>query len=331
MRTARVTPEGEVHHVISRFVEKRLWVTTDGEREHYLRLLGKALQETDWTCLAYAVMSSHVHLAMIAGHHPSESWSRRVNGPFARWFNERHERFGALFAGRASMWVERTANVGRLLAYIHNNPVRAGVVRHPAATTWTSHRAYIGETEAPAWLAVDRGLDLTGLPRDEFASWVREDRSPRRTEESLAAMDREARRLGAIVLGTPRREPLEAPLVARPFAHVRPNPGRVIEVVCEVFGLSAEGIFERGRGQAAVARAVAIQAATAFGVTRTAVGDALGISPQAASKLAMRELDDDTTAALRVVCRRVNAELDLGLRKYRASPPKLVKMLESDG
>ena len=70
MRTARATPEGEVHHVISRFVDGRFFLTTDSERAHYLRLLGKALQKSDWTCLAYAVMSSHIHLAMIAGRKP---------------------------------------------------------------------------------------------------------------------------------------------------------------------------------------------------------------------------------------------------------------------
>ena len=254
-----------------------------------------------------------------------------MNGPFAGWYNEQHERFGPLFAGRASMYVERSAEVGRLLAYIHNNPVRACVVRRPAATTWTSHGAYIASAKAPAWLAVDRGLELAGVPREEFDAWVSADHSPRRTELSLAAMDREARRLGAIVLGTPKRDPLEAPLLSRPFAHIRPNPGRVIEIVCDVFGIAADDIFERRRGPGAVARALAIQAGCLFGVTLSATGDALGISPQAASKLAVRELDSDAELALKVVCRRVKAELDVGLRKFRASPPKLARLLENDG
>jgi len=50
-----------------------------------------------------------------------------------------------------------------LLAYIHNNPVRAGVVVDPADSGWTSHRAYLGLTAAPPWLFIERGLDLCGF------------------------------------------------------------------------------------------------------------------------------------------------------------------------
>lgn len=331
MRTARSTASGEVHHVISRFVEERFFITTETERQHYLRLLGRALAFTDWSCLAYAVMSSHIHLAMVAGRRAAESWSRRVNGPFAGWYNEVHDRVGPLFAGRATIDAVRTENVGRLLAYIHNNPVRARVVSEPAASTWTSHAAYVEAVEPPSWLSIARGLELSGIARADFDSWVSADRSTRRKDRSLAEIDREAHRLGAIVLGTPKRDPLEVPLLSRPFGHLRPNPGRVIEIVCEVFGMAADAILERGRGPGAVARAVAIQAARAFGVSRTAAGDALGISPQAAAKLAARALDADTVEGLRIVCRRVEGELGAGLRKFRASPPKLAQLFEVEG
>ena len=317
-RQARVTPEGEVHHVISRFIDKSWFITTADERGYYLRLLGNALAKTDWTCLAYAIMSSHIHLAMVAGRLPSERWSRRVNPPFVNWYNDLHERIGPMFAARAKMEIERTQNVGPLIAYIHNNPVRAGVVPRASFSDWTSHRAYTGVAAPPSWLGVRRGLDLSGVAADEVDDWVHEQRHVRRDDLSLVQMDREARRLGAIRLGTPTRSPLEVPLLARRFAHIRPNPGRIVQIVCEVMQLHEGEIFDRRRGSnGAKGRAIAIQVGLAVGVTMTASGDALGISPQAASKLAGRDLDADGRAAYAVARDRIQAEVDSVLDEER--------------
>jgi len=50
-----------------------------------------------------------------------------------------------------------------LLAYVHNNPVRAGGVADPSVSVWTSHRAYVTLEAAPPWLDVERGLRLAGF------------------------------------------------------------------------------------------------------------------------------------------------------------------------
>jgi len=310
MATARFTAPGEVHHVISRFVEERFFINTDDERAYYLHLLGKAMGQTDWLLLAYAVMSNHIHLAFIGGARPSESWSRRVNSPFANWYNELHERIGPVFAARAKMWVTRTEHVGSLIAYIHNNPVRAGVVRRAARSTWTSHRAYLGLNVAPPWLQCERGLELTGIARDEFDDWVHERRKTKRDDPSLREIDRETRRLGAIVLGTPKISPLDVPLLARRTAHLRPTPGRLVEIVSDVLGLERGEIFDASRhGVATAARAIAIQVGVRFGVPRAATGDAIGIRKSAASRLAARRLDESHRQVLELVHTRLLGEM----------------------
>lgn len=310
MATARSTAPGEVHHVISRFVEERFFINTDDERSYYLHLLGKAMSKTDWVLLAYAVMSNHIHLAFVGGARPSESWSRRVNSPFANWYNDLHDRIGPLFASRAKMSVTRTEHVGSLIAYIHNNPVRAGVVRRAARSTWTSHGAYVGLSSAPPWLDCERGLGLTGISRDEFDHWVHHCRKMKRDDPSLQEIDRETRRLGAIVLGTPKITPLEVPLLARRTAHLRPTPGRLVEVVSEVLGLERGEIFDASRhGAATNARAIAIQVGVRFGVPRAATGDALGIRKSAASRLATRQLDEPHQHVLELVHTRLVREM----------------------
>lgn len=312
MPTVRCTAPGEVHHVISRFVENRFFLDGDDARAYYFRLLGNALAKTDWLCIAYALMSSHIHLALVGGTMPAASWSRRVNPAYANWYNELHDRIGPVFASRADIWVTRTEHVARLIAYIHNNPVRAGVVRRASRSSWTSHRAYIGKTAAPGWLHCARGLGLSGIPQDEFDAWVHEKRGMTRDDPSLRDMDREVKRLGAIVLGTPKLAPLEVPLLARRTAHIRPTPGRIVELVAEVLGLENGEMFDLRRGSAAGARAIAIQVGMRFGVPMKATGDALGIRKSAASRLGGRELSDAERAVLDLVRARLVRETRIG-------------------
>jgi len=323
MRIARYTPPGMVHHVVSRFIDREWLIKTPDERTHYLRLLGNAMARTDWLCIAYAIMSSHIHLAMVAGRMPAESWSRRVNPPFANWFNECHQRIGPLFAERASMWIGRAHDVAALIAYIHNNPVRGGVEKRAIDSTWTSHRAYLQPARAPGWLAVNEGLRLSGLQADEFDSWVHSQRHVTRDDPALQPISRAAKRRGALELGTPTRDPLEVPLVARPFAHIRPDPSRIVELTGEVIGVELGELRSRSRDPLTVAgRAIAIRAGKAFGVPMSSTAAALGISAQAGARLGGRSLDSVGTAALTVVRDRLEAALTLRFRKEKASPSK---------
>jgi hypothetical protein len=59
-----------------------------------------------------------------------------------------------------------------LIDYVHRNPERAGVVRDPNDSDWTSQRAYVGLGHQPSWLDVGRGLHLAGMTRDEFRDWL---------------------------------------------------------------------------------------------------------------------------------------------------------------
>jgi hypothetical protein len=331
MRIARVTPPGLVHHVISRFIDDRWFVRTDADRERYLHLLGRALEKSDWSCLAYAIMSSHLHLALIAGERPAESWSRRVNPAFARWLNQTFDRGGCVIASRASMWISRPGRTAELIAYIHNNPVRAGVVARAVDSTWTSHRAYVGSAPCPAWLDTEAGLERAGLARESFDAWVHGERANVLDEHALEPIRRAARKLGAIELGTPTRDPLEAMLVARPFAYVRPSPARIVETVAEVSRVPLGALRSHLRGEPADARAVAIRAGQAFGVSMSSVAAALGISPQAASRLAGRTTSRTVDAVLALVCDRLARDDRPTVIKVKASPAKGAVSLGAGG
>lgn len=170
-----------VFHLIPRFVAGEWFVKSERERGTYLVLLGDALKTTDWKCIAYAVMSNHIHLCVEAGLSPRCDWLRNAHAPFGAWINACNDRFGAVFADGMATWPVMPDEVAKVVAYIHNNPVRAGLVERASESAWTSHRAYLGNGARPRWLDVARGFALMGIGGAEaFDAFVVEEGARRR-------------------------------------------------------------------------------------------------------------------------------------------------------
>ncbi|NNM28755.1 MAG: hypothetical protein HKO57_04495, partial [Akkermansiaceae bacterium] len=102
------------------------------------------------------------------------TWTRR--------FNSRHKLWGHLFGGRyKAKPVEEGEYLTSLLAYIHLNPVRAGLVSRRQgveAYPWSSLSDYMKPPrKRRPWVAVDRGLQHLELPdtaagRRRFLAWT---------------------------------------------------------------------------------------------------------------------------------------------------------------
>jgi REP element-mobilizing transposase RayT len=185
-RAARIHYPGGVFHLISRFFEKRFMLDSDGARRKYLELVARTAGAVDAQVLGYCLMSSHVHMVVRAGDMPLERLLKPVNTGFAVWKNlQLGGRKGPVFADRyKAILVDGDAYLLELLAYVHNNPVRAGLAATAAESDWSSHRAYVGHEPAPRWLNV--GLALAMLNERPtraaaiFEEYVRERRSEER-------------------------------------------------------------------------------------------------------------------------------------------------------
>lgn len=153
---------GHVHHAISRCHSEEFRFRDLHERLEYLRCLATALLKTDWQLLAFAIMSNHLHLVLLAGQMPPRLIFQPAHGAFSRWLNRRQGRIGQLFAGRYRLWAVKRPPA-ELIAYVHNNPVRASVVPCASESKWTSHRFYVAPESAPSWLSVANGLALASF------------------------------------------------------------------------------------------------------------------------------------------------------------------------
>ena len=92
--------------------------------------------------------------------------TRKPGTPFGRYsreLNQRHEWDGPLFRARFKNRVVEDEEYWRdLLAYIHLNPVKAGLATSPDSADFTSHAAYVGLAPRPKWLTCQEMLHLFG-------------------------------------------------------------------------------------------------------------------------------------------------------------------------
>jgi REP element-mobilizing transposase RayT len=166
-RRREIVP-GALYHLMSRFTGSEFFIETERERAQYRTLLGSYVAESDWKCFAYAIMSNHIHLGVRAGEKSLASWIQPVHSQFAQLINARTDRHGQVICPGPKSVRYKESEIARLIGYIHRNPVRAGVVRDPRDSDWTSHRAYCGLARPPKWLEVRFGLERAGLTASEF-------------------------------------------------------------------------------------------------------------------------------------------------------------------
>jgi REP element-mobilizing transposase RayT len=166
-RPPRLQAPGTVHHLIARGNERREVFRDDVDREDYLERIASYRLRFGFRLYAYCLMPNHVHLAVEQGSASLSAFMHALQSSYTQRFNRRHGRVGHLFQGRyKSFLVDSDRYFLALVRYIHENPVKAGIVRAPRSYPWSSDlffRTGIG----PAWLDLDRALALLAPSRRE--------------------------------------------------------------------------------------------------------------------------------------------------------------------
>ncbi len=175
----RIAYPGAVYHVIQRGNDRGDVFFDDADRRFYLDLLRSAVAAYRLKFYAYALMSNHIHLFLRTMLPNISEAMYRVNIVYSHYFNKRHRRTGHLFESRfKSKLVQEDRYFLCLLRYVHLNPVKGGMADSPEHYPWSSHRAYIGDTDPivsdtiEALLIfcdnLERARGLLGLPRAAY-------------------------------------------------------------------------------------------------------------------------------------------------------------------
>jgi REP element-mobilizing transposase RayT len=189
-RPLRIEFPGAVYHVTSRGNARQAIVADDRDRAAFLSVLAQVVDRYGWLCHAYCLMDNHYHLLVETPQPNLSLGMRQLNGRYTQTYNHRHERVGHLFQGRfTAILIEKEAHLLELCRYVVLNPVRAKAVSHPRQWAWSSYRATVGETSAPAWLTIDWILgqfgQRVGPAREKYRAFVAEGRGGPRPWDQL--------------------------------------------------------------------------------------------------------------------------------------------------
>ena len=129
-------------HVIQRGVDRGACFSGPEDYRLYLGLMSELAPQFECRIHAYVLMTNHVHLLLSPGQPRACSWLMKNLGQrYAQAINKRWRRSGPLWEGRfKSCLVDSDRYALTCQRYIELNPVRAGMVRHPAQYHWSSYR-----------------------------------------------------------------------------------------------------------------------------------------------------------------------------------------------
>jgi len=152
-RIARLDITGVLQHVIIRGVDRGDIFLDDDDRQSFLDRFSNLLVQTETECLAWSLMTNHVHMLVRPTQGKLGHFMRRLLTGHAVTFNLRHNRSGHLFQNRfKSIICEEDPYLLELVRYIHLNPLRAGIVKGIAELKeypWSGHAVLMGCREMP--------------------------------------------------------------------------------------------------------------------------------------------------------------------------------------
>jgi putative transposase len=161
-RRPRLFAPGILYHVIVRGNYRQKTFLNGRDYEAYLERLARYRKRFGVTVYAYCLMSNHVHLLLETGSEPLSKFMQGLQQSYTQYFNRKHRKVGHLFQGRYKAIVcEKDEYLLTLVRYIHQNPVRAKLVRSINEYRYSGHSAY-AEGRVSEVLEPGRVLEMIG-------------------------------------------------------------------------------------------------------------------------------------------------------------------------
>lgn len=173
-RKLRIEYPGAIYHVLNRGNHRHDLFETAGAAEVFLRTLFEASAQYDWIIHAYVLMPNHFHLAMETPEPTLVEGMHWLQSSLATRFNRFRRENGHLFQGRyKSLLLEDSSALGRVVDYIHLNPVRVHIVppEQVRSYRWSSLRTFVRGPREPAMNA-GAWLEARGGWQDNPDGWA---------------------------------------------------------------------------------------------------------------------------------------------------------------
>lgn len=143
-RKSREKSNSGIYHLMLRGNNKQNLFGEDEDRLKFIEKMQYYKTISHYYLYSYCLMDNHVHLLIQETDESLAQVIKRISSSYVRWYNKKYERCGHLFQERfKSEIVENDVYFLTVLRYIHQNPVKAGIVDVIDAYRWSSYLEYI--------------------------------------------------------------------------------------------------------------------------------------------------------------------------------------------
>lgn len=143
-RGPRKISQTNIYHIIMRGINQEFIFEGNANKEKILLTLKEKFIETSVEIYGYCIMDNHIHLLVRSPWNELSLYISRVCISYAMCYNKSRNRFGYVFQNRfKSHPVESEKSFWACLRYIHNNPVKAGIIKNPERYKWSSYHGYL--------------------------------------------------------------------------------------------------------------------------------------------------------------------------------------------
>lgn len=142
-RYTREEIAGGYYHVTARGNNREYIFNRDIDKGYFLKILNESRKNMRFKLMGYVLMDNHYHLLVQTGDVKLQKIMHQINNKYSKYFNAVYERCGHVFQGRYKASVIRNEQyLLKVLAYIHQNPVKAGMVKKVEEYKWSSDKFY---------------------------------------------------------------------------------------------------------------------------------------------------------------------------------------------
>ena len=164
-RRARRNIKSHFLHIIVQGIEKQYIFQKELFKQKYLNLINENLQEFNIKLIAYTIMDNHVHLCIYYENIEEVSkFMHKINSHFATYYNSLENRVGYLFRNRFyTQEIFDKQQLYNVIAYIHNNPLKAKMIRYLGEYKYSSYSLYKDKE-------IDKSITLLVFETEDYIS-----------------------------------------------------------------------------------------------------------------------------------------------------------------
>ncbi len=322
-RPLRIEYPGAYYHVMNRGLSRRHIFIENQDRKGFLDLIGDLSRLWKVEVYAYCLMDTHVHLLLGTPLGGLSRAMRHLDGIYTQRFNRAHRRDGPLFRGRyKAILIDAEDYFLSVARYIHQNPVKAGLVSNMDHYRWSSHQGYVDRKKGPDWLNTETLLSRFSRGRMGLGEYQEYMHAP--LEKEIA--EYYSKQYYKPVLGGKEfvewvmekvgaKVEEEKPESRRVF---RPELEEIVEATATYYGKTMGELKKRRRGHENEARGMAMYLGRRLGGYKlTEIGRAMGVgkySTVSSACLVMKErVERDRGVARRA--KQIEQSLSKGHRR----------------